>query len=209
MLDPDALQAIARSDRYADTRELIRELDLVLEVLGEADRAEVCAARDLSLSAHFKQKNRPDGQPYVNHPLQVTLNVARKFNLFTCDALIAALLHDSVEDQPDRIVSLLGGSPDEVGNNESEAFRLIGEQFGGRVSEIVGRLTNPNFNEMVNQSQMEGDSRSDDELFIEFYKEHFLEIMDKDPEAFLIKLADFSENAFKIENVDDSQKKDW
>jgi hypothetical protein len=62
----------------------------------------------------------------------------------------------------------------------------------------VERLTNPNFNEQVSLLKSRGDLRESQIIKQSLYQEHFLEILAEDPEAFLIKLADFGENALKL-----------
>ena len=178
--DIKALQKIEGSDQYSSTRKLIQDLDEVLISFEAAEREKIIAARDLSLLVHIEQQDRPDGQPYVNHPLKVALNVARKFGFTSSDAIAASLLHDSVEDQPDRLLELLQGVPSGMKNIEQEALRLIGEYSGAKVSDMVARLTNPDFKEMVVQARQAGDPRTTEGLTIEFYKAHFLEIMEKD-----------------------------
>ncbi len=143
----------------------------------------------------------------MNHPLEVAITLITKFGVRNADAIMAALLHDSVEDQPHRLISVLGAKVANEAQVQSQALRLLGEHFTPRVAEMVGHLTNPDFKAMVTQAQLEGDRRSEDELKIHFYKEHFLEILKKDPETFLIKLSDFSKNAFGLGKLADGPKK--
>jgi (p)ppGpp synthase/HD superfamily hydrolase len=122
------------------------------------------------------------------------------------ESLKAALLHDSVEDQPDVLIQLLGGNVSGGVNLQDEALRLIGERFGKRVSEMVAHLTNPDYREMALQAQMSGDPRGELELKSLLYKQHILDILERDPEAFLIKLADFSRNAFELSRLPEGDK---
>jgi hypothetical protein len=122
------------------------------------------------------------------------------------DALKAALLHAAVEHQPDTTIKFLGGAVSGGDNLQDEALRLIGERFGNRVSQMVAHLTNPDYREMALQAQLCGDPRGESELKRLFYKEHFLDILERDPEAFLIKLADFSQNAFELGRLPEGDK---
>ena len=63
-----------------------------------ADVAKVRSAYEFAAEAHKDQK-RKDGSPYVTHPLAVAQIVAEELHLDT-DSIIAALLHDTIEDTP-------------------------------------------------------------------------------------------------------------
>lgn len=62
------------------------------------------------------------GEPYINHPMEVANMLANVGNVDDYDVLIAALLHDTVED---------------TGTKTEE----IAERFGERVSGIVAEVT--------------------------------------------------------------------
>ena len=204
----EPIRVVSCSPRYERTRALIEELDRIVinSSLGYVGGLDVLAARDISFCVHFRQADRPDGEPYINHPLEVTLVCANEYCLTNGEALKAALLHDSVEDQPDVLIQLLGGTVSGGVNLQDEALRLIGERFGKRVREMVAHLTNPDYREMALQAQMSGDPRGELELKRLFYKQHFLDILERDPEAFLIKLADFSRNAFELSRLPKGDK---
>jgi (p)ppGpp synthase/HD superfamily hydrolase len=205
----DNLHSLYRSERYYRTRELLDQFEKAVDILDFSanSRRQILAARDLSLCAHIHQADRADGQPYINHPLEVALTLVTKFGFAKPEAIIAALLHDTIEDQAHRLLDLLGSSPTSEIPVREEALRLLGIQFGHRPAEIVARLTNPDFHELALAAQLRGDPRSSTELICHFYKEHFLEILEKDPEAFLVKLSDFSQNAFALGTVADETKK--
>ena len=174
----DNLQSLHQSERYSRTRELLTQFDNALNVLDVSDsaRRQILAARDLSVCAHFYQADRADGQPYLNHPIEVALTLVNKFGFAKPEAVIAALLHDTIEDQSHRLIELLGDAPTPGIPAHEDAKRLLGVKFGARVAEIV-------------------------------YKEHFLQILERDPEAFLVKLSDFSQNAFAVGALSDDSKK--
>ena len=62
------------------------------------DVARVKAAYQLAAEAH-KEQRRKSGEPYIIHPIDVALIVARELEL-GANPVIAALLHDVVEDTP-------------------------------------------------------------------------------------------------------------
>ena len=72
--------------------------DTILSYNPAADVTRVRAAYEFAAEAHKEQK-RKDGSPYVTHPLAVAQIVAEELHLDT-DSVIAALLHDTIEDTP-------------------------------------------------------------------------------------------------------------
>ena len=206
---PDRSHNLPESERYTRTRDLLARLDSALDQLDlcAASRREIGAARDLSLCVHFNQPDRSDGQPYINHPVEVALTLITKFGFAKPEAIIAALLHDTIEDQAHRLVELLSGVVTPEAAAGEEALRLLRMRFGERVAEMVSRLTNPDFHAISLEAQLSGDPRTSTELTCHYYKEHFLEILEQDPEAFLVKLSDFSQNAFALSGVVDDAKR--
>lgn len=74
-----------------------------------------------------KDQRRKSGEPYITHPLEVARIMAA--GRFDCDTIVAAILHDVIEDT--------GVSKDE-----------LAQQFGGDVAELVdgvSKLTQLNF----------------------------------------------------------------
>ena len=191
--------------RYAGTRSLLEQFDSLVEAMGlcEKDKSEVLAARELSIRAHFHQPDRLDGQPYINHPLAVAVTLMRNLGVTDPDSVKAALLHDSVEDRAVQVIHLLRGTISANLDVQYEAQRLLRWAFGRRVGEMVSRLTNPDFHELAMQAQLKGDGRSESDLTVHFYKEHVVGLIDKDPDAFLVKLSDLYQNAFALEAVRD------
>ncbi len=77
-------------------------------------------AYDLAYEAH-KPQRRKGGEPYITHPISVARIVAEEFQL-DANTIIAAFLHDVVEDTPYTI-------------------EQICEQFGNDVAFLVGTVT--------------------------------------------------------------------
>ena len=78
-------------------RENVEELYKVLEeTVSESDMVRIKDAFALALEAH-KDQYRKSGLPYIMHPIAVALIVAKELELGP-DPVIAALLHDVVED---------------------------------------------------------------------------------------------------------------
>jgi len=197
------LTDLQTSPRFAETRALLERFDQLVEQsdLQPSEKERVITAKRVSLLVHRGQPDRPDGQPYINHPLQVTLTLANKFGLQDPDLLIAALLHDSVEDRPETLIEALGGSIQADRDIREQAFDQLRIAFGARVSEIVKHLTNPDFDEQASTLIQAGDTRSIKEIKRALYHDHFLEILREDPYAFMVKLSDFEQNAYNLGNL--------
>lgn len=76
--------------------------DLVAEAsrrLGEVAALDIRAAAELAVDCHRGQRRRLDDSPYVTHPIAVARSCFR-WGLWDRVAVMAALLHDAVEDAP-------------------------------------------------------------------------------------------------------------
>jgi (p)ppGpp synthase/HD superfamily hydrolase len=203
------LLEISTLARFTETRALLTRFDQLLCTLqlDPDEQDHLLLAIWVSLLAHKEQEDRPDKQPYVNHPLQVALTLREKFNVTAPDLFIAALLHDSIEDQAGKTLEIFGVSPATTEQLQSEALNLIQAVFGKRVSELVAQLTNPDFDSLAKSMTARGDTRPFQAIKRDLYKEHFLNILERDPYAFMIKLSDFAQNAYTISNVGEQKRK--
>lgn len=170
-------------ERHQGTRERLRRLDQAVSGFESADRTRIGEAASLMVALHYDQADRPDGSPYVDHPLDVALTGILEFGFGDGDYVVAALLHDSVEDQPQK---LAGESEDEA---SVAALRELTRRFGPRVANLVAHVTNPDW------------ETTDRDEKNRLYREHFRQITAADPLAFAIKLADFSTNALRLDAV--------
>src|SRR5687768_5895032 len=84
---------------------------------------QILAAASFAADKHKDQKRKgSDGQPYINHPLEVASLLANVGKIDDVDVVIAGLLHDTVEDC---------GVP----------YKEIEERFGGIVAGYVREVT--------------------------------------------------------------------
>ncbi|MFA6392723.1 MAG: HD domain-containing protein [Candidatus Paceibacterota bacterium] len=150
-------------------------------------------ALDLALEIHKDQKPRPDGI-YVNHILRVSNRLVEEYGIKDPELVIAALLHDSVEDQAKKLSDMITNT--EIISERERALLFIKNAFGERVEKIVHKLSNP-------EPENEGLSVEEKN---NIYKEHVREAI-KDPDVFIIKLSDFSDNALNLESVGDPIKR--
>lgn len=84
------------------------------------EKSIISRALDFAIKAHGNQKRKGDGKPYIVHPIEVALIVAK---VISNDHVIAsALLHDTVEDT-------------------NTTLEDLDKEFGYTVTKIVGNLT--------------------------------------------------------------------
>ena len=74
------------------------------------------------------QRKGNDKQPYINHPLEVANLIANVGQIDDVDVLIAAILHDTVED---------------VGVTKDDIVKQFGERVAGIVMEVTDDKTLP------------------------------------------------------------------
>jgi HD domain len=135
----------------------------------EADRARLGRALDLATRLHAG--DRRDREPYLNHLLRVAIRIISHYGVHDPDVTVAALLHDAVEDHPDDL-AVTGG--------QEGALAVLAAEFGPRVAELVGAVTNP---------QYTPDRDAHDQ-----YREHVAESLAASPWARVIKASDFTDN---------------
>ena len=117
----DALAATGTSDEVKLIQRAYRGLLRAIKVdVDRDDRAQIRAAYELAVRAHRKQR-RKSGEPYILHPIAVARICAAEVGLGTT-AIVAALLHDVVEDTDVTLAE-------------------IREQFGPKVMALVDGLT--------------------------------------------------------------------
>lgn len=126
---------------------------------GHQDARMVRKAFDMASAAHAQMRRRT-GEPYIYHPLEVARIVAGEIGLGET-AIISALLHDVVEDNPDY------------------SLETIRKPFGDKVAYIVDGLTKIKDGYQVKESSAQAEN----------IKKMMLTLSD-DVRVILIKLAD-------------------
>jgi (p)ppGpp synthase/HD superfamily hydrolase len=184
----------------------LKEMDsaaLVFAIMHEidadrVDRTQLGNALELATAAHLSQKRIGRAaypvDPYIVHPLRNVLRLIR-LGCADPDVLSATALHDTVEDQPREIVSILDESRLTDGSNQQAALDLITENFNTETSRLVAAVTNPLTHAV--QSKTEKNVA---------YAEHVAEVI-KDPKVFLVKFADFVDNAGSVQYLEDETKR--
>lgn len=135
------------------------------------DRERLMAALDLA--AHLHHDDRRVREPYLNHLLRVAIRIMSHYGVDDVDVIVAALLHDAVEDHPD-----------ELGGDTEAALAELARRFNSRVSDLVRAVTNPEYDPERDRHEQ--------------YRAHVAESLDRHPWARVIKVSDFTDNGVGI-----------
>ena len=126
----------------------------------------------LELAARLHAADRREREPYINHLLRVAIRIMSHYGVHDADVVIAALLHDAVEDHAAELADPHG--------DRQAALAVLAAEFGPRVAELVAAVTNPEY--------------APDRDTHEQYREHVAESLRGNPWARVIKASDFTDN---------------
>ena len=147
---------------------------------------------------------------YVTHPFRLVLRLVR-YGCRDADVLCAAALHDTVEDHPGELAALLGTAsgdgglgpdgdglplPDGEAGRRQLALAVLARAFGREVAGLVSAVTNP---------LSRADEADDDRLAA--YQAHVVAVVAR-PRVFLVKVADFVDNAGSLHWMTDVARRD-
>ncbi|MDR7099755.1 guanosine-3',5'-bis(diphosphate) 3'-pyrophosphohydrolase [Lysobacter niabensis] len=152
VLDP----AAPASDE-ADLPDYVRELELAAQYLPKPQREQLRRAWSIGAAAHAGQ-TRKSGEPYITHPVAVAKVLADQG--LDIETLVAAILHDTLEDTP--------LTPD-----------AITTEFGATVTELVDGVTK--LDKLQFRDRQEANAESFRKMLL---------AMSRDLRVILIKLAD-------------------
>lgn len=178
------------------------------------EQTRIFSAMRLMTKLHVPQEERPDHTSYISHPLSVAASLVENMQRKDADVVVAALLHDAVEDQGASLAKMWAirtRRTQQLPEREA-ALAEVGAQYGARVRSIVSQVSNPDFDAEVRAQvqrealQIEEGSTEFKALKVRHYQEHFLGIIG-DEDAFLVKLSDFASNALTIDDVDDARQR--
>jgi len=125
----------------------------------------------LELAGRLHAADRRGREPYVNHLLRVAIRIMSHYGVHDTDVVCAALLHDAVEDHAAELAP---------GGGRPAALAALAAEFGPRVADLVGAVTNPEY--------------APDRDAYEQYREHVADTLRSDPWARVIKVSDFTDN---------------
>lgn len=189
-----------KTEQFAETNQNLQEFSKeISEKFSSEDQREIFDALTLMDTLHIYQKDRPEGSPYVSHPLFVARKVVSMSQSPDKDLVIAALMHDAVEDQADKLSSLHEQKTEGL-NDEQRALLELQRRYGDRVKDIVSHLSNPDFDSILAERGVTKDNPQYQELKNKLYADHVAEAI-QDPDILIVKLADFSENALSLDKL--------
>lgn len=153
---------------------------LEAERFDPAGRDRLAAAPELATRLH--RHDRRVREPYLNHLLRVAIRIISYYRVTDVDVIVAALLHDAVEDHP----AELAGLPADTARPAvtEAALAALARRFGSRVADLVAAVTNPEY----------APDRDRDEQ----YRAHLAESLERQPWARVIKISDFTDNGVGI-----------
>jgi hypothetical protein len=143
-----------------------------MEIASFAEQDKQRLNQALDLVARLHAADRREREPYLNHLLRVAIRIMSHYGVHDTDVICAALLHDAVEDH----AAELGGGPDD----QAGALAALAGQFGPRVAELVGAVSNPPYAPDRDAHQQ--------------YRDHVAESLRLRPWARVIKASDFTDN---------------
>lgn len=169
------------------------------------DAATVWAAHELMVELHVDQARRPDGALYIEHPLAVASQVLDAMAQKDPQVVVAALLHDAVEDQATRLVQRVQGEPPGTAEDQTRLALDAIEEYtqSARVRNIVAGLTNPDFDVLLARTWKGVRPGQSEEYTLArnaLYAEHVSQAI-CDPDVALIKLFDLLANALTLDTI--------
>ncbi|GFJ91856.1 hypothetical protein Prum_054980 [Phytohabitans rumicis] len=160
----------AITEVYGETG-LRQRFALEVARFGVPDQERLAAALDLAAELH--RDDRRVREPYLNHLLRVAIRIMSHYGVDDVDVVVAALLHDAVEDHPD-----------ELGGGTEAALAELARRFNPRVADLVRAVTNPEYDPARDKHEQ--------------YRAHVAESLDRDPWARVIKVSDFTDNGVGV-----------
>lgn len=173
----------------------------IQQTFAPGDAAGIFAARTLMVELHIDQARRPDGTLYIEHPLAVASQVCDAMAYKDPVVVVAALLHDAVEDQAAKLVRR-----EESGQARTRLALDVIEAYtqSARVRRIVAGVTNPDFDALLAQRGIVARDNRDAYLRArnELYAAHVCRVL-RDPDQALVKLFDLLANALTLAAIPD------
>ncbi|MDG4789503.1 HD domain-containing protein [Micromonospora sp. WMMD1102] len=153
---------------------------LETERFDPAERARLAAALELAGTLH--RDDRRVREPYLNHLLRVAIRIICYYAVTDVDVIVAALLHDAVEDHPAELAGRPAGT---TGPATTEAaLAEVARRFNPRVARLIAAVTNPEYDPALDRDEQ--------------YRAHLAESLDREPWARVIKMSDFTDNGVGV-----------
>lgn len=158
-------------------------------------------ARDV-VERYHKDDTRDD-HTFATHVLRVANRIISRNHFNHCEdpnLIIASLLHDAVEDRPERLLDEQELAEIDIEGRiaqQERALAVITEKYGQEVADMVAAVSN----EIYDKSQFSEQERQ------ERYRDHVITLMESDSNARYIKLSDFIDNCLGLEYNPDVGKR--
>ncbi len=148
----------------------------------------------------YHEGDTRDDNTYATHILRVACRILSGDHFAirdNPDLIIAALLHDTIEDRPERLLDeepldQNDYSPENLAalqDQRDRALYVIKDAYGQNVTEMVEAVSNP----IYDKTKLDQNQRQ------EFYRHHIRELMASESDARYIKLSDFIDNCLGLE----------
>jgi hypothetical protein len=207
-----------------ENNKIEKAISLINENFAEDESFFIKKALYLAKEIHEDQLQL-DGSPYIEHPVEVSMVIVEKFNIKDKDLFITALLHDSLEDQSEKlfanyieknnffvnnynILSLKTFSSKFSNEIKEIAFLEIRDNFGPLIAERVRRLSKPDFDGLIDSFPVEDMDDERKRIKNSMYKDYFKNVLDySDNGVGVIKFADFFNNVSRNHLIEDQDKR--
>jgi hypothetical protein len=131
----------------------------------------------LSLAARLHRDDRRVREPYVNHLLRVAIRIMHHYEVSDVDVIVAAVLHDAVEDHPDELAGVPAATTE-------AALAVLAARFGARTARLVAAVTNPAYDPALDKHTQ--------------YRQHVRDSLEREPWARVLKVSDFTDNGVGV-----------
>lgn len=186
----------------------LKKLDsalLTITLINEAEDAgldseKIFTAISLASALHIGQTRANRGDlprtPYIEHPLRNAIRILR-WGCVEQDVIIAAILHDTVEDCSKKFVASFGIDVNSCSEEDArKALRMhIRNEFGEEVDRIVAKVTNDYVPKEIS-------AKLDRMAKGEIYRQHVIKNLVGDYRVLLVKFSDFVDNATGLHHND-------
>lgn len=134
--------------------------------------------------------------PYIAHPIRNALRAARFMegnypSQRTADVMISCLLHDTVEDGPERVCSFYLVDH----TSQDAALALLRQNYDHSVFDAVRRVTNPPLDGLSREQKQHA------------YVRHLVSTVIPSQDAYLTKAMDLIDNAGSLKHMDPCAKR--
>jgi len=159
---------------YHYPADIVQRLDDAIQVASYLHR------HDVRRGSRSKLPN----PPYIEHPLRVALRLFVYFGVRDYRVILAAILHDTVEDHPFEFADFHGVLPSQSEQEaRGHALQFISSYFGYEVAKLVEQVSNPILLEGISKAEK-----------VASYQEHVVATVNSSVGALLIKVSDFCDN---------------